>query len=344
MKHLRTDMLAGRQNLACSQCYLEEANGLVSFRKHKNEEIDNIDLPQLLNNTSEDGSLSEFKMQYWDSRFSNICNYKCRMCGPEYSHSWAEEAYRGTGRKDFVVTAHQDDLSVAIKKYGDLSALQEVYFAGGEALFQPEHWQMLDHLDQLGLHNLRITYTTNLSRLSFGKYDLEKYLQRFTNVLFIVSLDACGPLLEYIRSGSSWATTQQNIKTVSAYSNAKIKFNIVITIYNILHLTDVIEYTLANSSVNEEIDLTVAHGPADQNITNLPPELKLLARSRLETSKHYNLLKDKIDAVINYMEQQPTSNWNRVIAETNKVDAVRNESVIDVVPEFKKYWSHNEKI
>lgn len=341
MRQVRVDMLAGRKNSACNQCYREESIGLTSFRQNKNLDIKNfnIDTDELLSKTDSDGTLHDFKMQYWDSRFSNICNYKCRMCGPHYSHTWAAEAYRGTDRKDYVIQAHDtDDWDSIIAKYGDLSKLKEVYFAGGEALYQAEHWTMLDHLDQLGLHDIRITYTTNLSRLNFGKYQLEEYLKRFTNVLFIVSLDAIGPLLEYIRSGANWSNTQANIKKVLAYSNTKLKFNVVITVYNILHLADAIDFMFDNTTNFAGTDLTIAHNPTDQNITNLPVELKDLARDRLLASSKYELLKNKIDGVINYMYQKPTSTWSAVIATTRRLDQLRNEHILDVVPEFAPYW------
>ena len=85
-------------------------------------------------------------------------------------------------------------------------------------------------------------------------------------------------------------------------------------------------------------DLTIAHNPTDQNITNLPVELKDLARDRLLASSKYELLKNKIDGVINYMYQKPTSTWSAVIATTRRLDQLRNEHILDVVPEFAPYW------
>lgn len=341
MKQLRLDMLEGKRNSACNQCYREEDIGLDSFRKNKNLDIKNfnIDTESLVNNTDATGTVNNFKMQYWDSRFSNICNYKCRMCGPAYSHSWAEESYRGTGRKDFVIQAHDtDNWDDIISKYGDLSELKEVYFAGGEALFQAEHWEMLDHLDQIGLHDIRITYTTNLSRLTFGKKRLEDYLKRFTNVLFIVSLDATGSLLEYIRSGADWETTQKNIKTVLAFPATKLKFNIVVTVYNILHLAELFDFAYNNTTNFLGTDITMSHEPMEMNITNLPTELKDLARDRLLASDKYEILKNKIDGLINYMYQEPVSSWQATILQTQRLDQIRNENILDVVPEFAQYW------
>ena len=339
MRKLRVDMLSGEKNSACAQCYREEEHGLTSFRQNKNADLEGVDIDSLVNLTDNDGTLHNFKMQYCDSRFSNVCNLKCRMCGPEYSHSLAEELYRGTGKKDFVIKAHDtDEWDKIIVKYGDLSALREVYFAGGEALYQKEHWQMLDYLSDINKHNIRITYTTNLSRLSFGSYKIENYLKKFTNVLFIVSLDGTEKLIEYIRFGCSWENIRKNIKTVLSFPNVKLKYNVVITIYNILYLNEILDFAIENTTNFSGIDLTMAHSPPHLNIVNLPTELKDLACNKLLGSQHYPVLKNKIDGVINYMLQEPIVPWNIVINEVNDVDQLRNEHVLDIVPEFKPYW------
>ena len=44
----------------------------------------------MLLDTQEDGGIEEFKMKYMDIRFSNLCNFKCRSCGPGCSQ-WALE-------------------------------------------------------------------------------------------------------------------------------------------------------------------------------------------------------------------------------------------------------------
>jgi sulfatase maturation enzyme AslB (radical SAM superfamily) len=335
MKQVRAEMLANLQPNTCASCYREESHGLNSFRANKNSDIDNIDLAKLMANTDSDGTIHDFKMQYWDSRFSNVCNLKCRMCGPGYSHTWAEEV----GLRPFVIKANGDSSwQESIKRYGDLSLLREVYFAGGEALFQEEHWRMLDHLDKLGMNDITITYTTNLTKLGYGKYKIEDYLKNFTNVLFIVSLDGTGQLLEYIRSGSKWDDICKNIEFVQQFSGVKLKFNVVITIYNILHLSEIIDFAYNATRNQEKMDLTVAHGPSEMNIVNLPPALKAIAIERLRNNKHYATIKSKIEGVISYLGQDPIVEWDKVKSATNKLDSIRNENVLDVVPEFKSYW------
>jgi MoaA/NifB/PqqE/SkfB family radical SAM enzyme len=329
MRQVRKDMLADQQNPACANCYRQESFGIESFRLSKNNNIAESGLDQLLANTDADGTLHNFQIQYWDARFSNICNLKCRMCGPGYSHTWAQEENRKVNGS-YIISAH--DTTVwhdIISKYGDLGKLKEVYFAGGEVFFQQEHWLMLDHLRQLGMQHIRLTYVTNLTRLTMNQYNIEDYLTYFTNVLFVVSMDGVDSVFEYIRSGSNWIKFTNNLETVRKF-NINIRFNIVVTIYNILSLHKVFDFIADNGF--DKYDVTVANSPDYQVIANLPTELKDIATQRLERYP-------RARPVLNFMMQSPITNWSTVIANTNKLDDVRGENVLDVVPEFKPYWN-----
>lgn len=341
MRQVRTEMLQGAEPAACAGCYKEESHGIPSFRSAKNQDIEhlNIDVDQLLENTSADGTLSDFTMQYWDIRFSNICNLKCRMCGPDYSHTWGSDAvamYKHAPKTNYVI--HALDEQTDMLRYGDLSQLKEVYFAGGESLFQQEHWELLDKLIELGLTDIRVTYTTNLTKLQFGQRRLEEYLKHFTNVLFIVSVDATDALGEYIRSGLDWNLLLDNINTIKQFPGVKIKFNCVVTICNALYLKQMLDFAYTHGNVFDPIDLTPCHFPAELSIVNLHPDLKELAELRVLSSKHYNSQQGRINGIISYMYENPNRSWDRVVQYTNKLDALRNESILDVVPEFKQYW------
>jgi MoaA/NifB/PqqE/SkfB family radical SAM enzyme len=343
MREVRRDMLAGRENINCAGCYQEESHGITSFRQNKNLDIEhlNIDVDRLLANTAEDGTLQDFKMQYWDIRFSNICNLKCRQCGPKYSHTWGSDAAalgQTPVQKNYVIHA-QNEKHEGMDIYGDLSELKEVYFAGGEVLFHQEHWDLLDRLVELGLQDIRLTYTTNLTKLNFGTRQLEEYLKQFSNVLFIVSVDAVGGLGSYIRSGLDWPGLVDNIKTVSKFPGVNVKFNCVVSVYNILYLKPMLDFAYEHGNAYSPIDLTLCHHPADINIRNLPAEIKELAELRLLSSKHYPQQQERIDGIISYMYEPPASSWALTRKFTNQLDRLRNENILDVVPEFKQYWT-----
>jgi sulfatase maturation enzyme AslB (radical SAM superfamily) len=336
MSQVRAEMLENKKPLACVNCYRQEQHGLESFRQSKNSDTNGIDINRLVANTDSSGTLHDFKMQYWDVRFSNVCNLKCRMCGPGYSHSWAQELGQKTNGS-YVIQSHAEDEAwdTTITRYGDLTKLREVYFAGGEVFFQPEHWSMLEHLKALGKKDVMLTYVTNLTRLSMGSNRIEDYLAYFTNVLFILSMDGTGSVFEYIRSGSNWDKFVQNLQVIKQF-NVNIRLNIVITVYNILTLDKIFDFMQAQGI--DKFDLTVANEPLNLNITNMPQELKQLAMDRLTSHSLYPTYKNRIDSVISYMFQTPVATWQQVIAETNRLDLIRNEKVLEIIPEFTDYW------
>ena len=58
--------------------------------------------------THKDGHVDEMKMRYFDIRFSNICNFKCRSCGSEFSSQWALEDKK-SWKPDGPVVIHVDN-------------------------------------------------------------------------------------------------------------------------------------------------------------------------------------------------------------------------------------------
>ena len=90
MKQLRLDMLNGKKNKICDFCYKHEDSGPHSFRNYSKEMFaDRFD--DTVPTTLEDGTVPDFNMHYFDIRFSNICNFKCRTCGSEFSSQWGAE-------------------------------------------------------------------------------------------------------------------------------------------------------------------------------------------------------------------------------------------------------------
>ena len=90
MKSIRKDMLEGKQHHSCRKCYQQEKNTLDSTRTSSNRNFEHL-IPNVTDNTSADGHNDDFKLLYWDFRFSNLCNMKCRMCGSFLSSKWWED-------------------------------------------------------------------------------------------------------------------------------------------------------------------------------------------------------------------------------------------------------------
>ena len=88
---VRKNMLEGRKMPQyCSPCYDREAGAINQTERQRfNREFANTF--DLVPTTLSDGTLDTLKLKYLDIRFNNLCNLKCRTCGPDWSTSWANE-------------------------------------------------------------------------------------------------------------------------------------------------------------------------------------------------------------------------------------------------------------
>lgn len=90
IRRFRKNMLKGKPDERCKVCYQKEKNGFQSLRNVTN--TDYAHKVNLVNTTQKDGSLPGVKPVYIDIRFSNVCNFKCRICGPWSSSQWHNDA------------------------------------------------------------------------------------------------------------------------------------------------------------------------------------------------------------------------------------------------------------
>ena len=338
-KQLRKNMLEGKESVECTNCYKAEQYGVESFRQNKNQTLDwMISMDEINEMTNPDGSLNQFKMRYWDNRFSNVCNLACRMCSPEYSHTIAKEEDR-TFQDSYIVKAQDsDDWDQIIKKYGPFDEIFDIYFAGGEVLFQKEHWQMLDHLIHIRKTDVMIMYVTNLTKLDYNNYKLLDYLPKFRDVTFTVSMDATGDLLEYIRWGSNWDQIVKNLNALQELPNVHVRVNHVCMWYNVMALPETLDFLYGNGYLTQpqEIDLPVVHDQV-HHVGALPEDLKLVAIDKIKHSTYYvnGLLRDKLDAVCNAMM---TVEYPLPVEHNEIIDKRRGCSIVDVLPEIEPYY------
>ena len=165
-------------------------------------------------NTEWDGYTSMQPVS-WDYRFSNLCNFKCRMCGPMLSSSWETEA-RKQGKiepwmekpvkrsiEQFQTDTVEQEFAQAVEEH----RVEEVYWVGGEPLMYEQHWKYMQRIIELGDGpGLYARYNTNLSRVQYKGIDL------YTDILASVrdwqicaSLDGPGEVGEYIRTGLNYS-------------------------------------------------------------------------------------------------------------------------------------------
>ena len=248
-KTMRRNMLSGDRCTQCKACYRDEDAGNSSFRKHSNEQFAKY-IEDAVNNTNADGTVDDFKLRYLDVRWSNICNFKCRSCGPLYSSSWAQEH----GKKNvftFAGGANNDALYEQFLPHFD--TVEEFYFAGGEPLLTDKHYDILEYLIDHGRTDVKLRYNSNMSVLKYKNKNVLDMWKQFSNVYIGASLDSWGSRAEYIRHGTDWSTIESNLRKIREQApHIHLQTNTVVSILNIKTLTEFVDYMLASGMIDAD--------------------------------------------------------------------------------------------
>lgn len=344
MRQLRLDMLAGRKNEACTFCYKHEQSSPYSFRKYSIEKFAHK-YDELVPYTNADGSLDKFTMAYFDVRFSNICNFKCRTCGSEFSSKWAQEhKEHDAPPPGFRVIQHADASGSLLDQVVEqINNIELAYFAGGEPLITDEHYVILEEMIANGsCKNITLRYNTNMSNFKYKKYDVLDMWSNFKAVEVSSSLDHYGAKAEYIRHGTDWKTVESNLRKIRNVDYINYQFNCVLSNLNYVTLADFFEYMIDNDLLRKHDYISIYHllNPSFYSAQNLPQELKDKGNTRLQNL--IDQIKDEywcVQHIENAMQFANSANiWNdhgeEFIHNTVRRDKIRNEDFTAVFPEL----------
>ena len=216
IRNIRMQMLRNEVPDACVVCdkrllnqdvYRDYFNHLFA---HKYEDV--------IAHTDWDG-YTTMKPVSWDYRFSNLCNFKCRMCGPMLSSSWETEArkenkiepWMSKPVKQAIETFQADVVEQEFSDAVEQHRIEEVYWVGGEPLMYEQHWRYMQRIVELGDGpNLYARYNTNLSRIEYKGVNLYKdILAHVRDWQICASLDGTGAVGEYIRTGLDYVQWEE---------------------------------------------------------------------------------------------------------------------------------------
>lgn len=343
MKQLRLNMLSETPSKICEFCYLHEQAGPHSFRNYSKDNFSKY-FDELVPNTGDDGSISEFKMRYFDIRFSNICNFKCRTCGSEFSSQWAKENRRydkslpilwqsGHGKDDLLeeILTHVDHMDLA-------------YFAGGEPLITEEHYILLEEMIRKGKTDVVLRYNTNASNLKFKDYDVLSMWKHFKHIELSCSIDHYGSRAEYIRHGTDWAQVESNLKLFRKLDYVDFQINTVLSIFNFPTLHQFYEYMIDKDLIKASDwyhSLYLAVNPPHYSSMNLPSKIKKRARNKHSRFINYcegTLLERLIKDAVKFTNEKDTWSEHKETfwMHTNSIDSIRGECFTKVFPELRE--------
>lgn len=377
MKIIRSNMLTGKWSEECGRCRSEEENGLNSRRQYEQQNWPNFTLQKAQEQTDLDGSIDveETPVEYYDLRFGNFCNLKCRMCGPTDSDAWYDDWIKLTGKNTFKDTSGEVEIKMVGNKlcasefdwpshepfWEQLEAnahnIKHVYFAGGEPMLIERHYDFLERCIENGsAKNMIVEYNTNMSTLPSR---VLKLWESFKQVRVGASVDGMGAVLEYQRHPAKWNKTLKNLHLLdNTPSNIMGWLAFTVTAYNVNHMIDFMKWKLSESNF-KKINFTqkrpiitnhVAHHPKHLNIRVLPDEMKIQIVRRFEDFMIWchqqdfpenTLIKAQeiTNSTIKYMQSESyyDTHWNEFLSYTKNLDKIRNENLLDIEPMFQEY-------
>ena len=373
---LRKDFLDGVKPTACQRCWREEATGADSMRtrfnekysKHRNAQGEIHDyFPDIIARGNDDGSVDkEINLATVDIIFNNLCNFKCRSCGPTLSSSIAVEeqkliemGYGLTPQENLLTNSNIDhDLDFLVDRSDEFT---EIHFSGGEPMMQKEHYEFLQLLIEKGKTSTTIRYNTNLSVYTLKDHNAFELLQNFDSVFIVGSVDAMGAQGEYIRNGFDWERSLDWIKTCKEYlPRADYGISAVYSLLNSLSAVDLHRYIceteLFKTHRGETFGfyLNKLHNPSYLRTTVLPQEIKSQVNEKV--LKHIEWLTHNCDNDV--MTANAIGHWTDAIKmmnsedethlipdfyyKTRLLDGIRSDNFEKTFPELHEYMRHHD--
>ena len=344
LKQMRVNMLNNKPCKECTKCYEQEKSNLFSMRESSNKNFGH--LVKLVDDTKPDGTQEDFKLRYYDIRFSNLCNFACRTCGSIFSSNWFkdEKAAGWDPQHPMVMYAGKDEHDMWEQMQEHIPHLEQIYWAGGEPLIMKEHWKVLDELVKRKMFHVRLIYNTNFSELKFKGRDVLEMWKLFDCVSVGASLDGNYERGEYIRKGQNWKETVENReRMLKICPNVDFYVSSTVSMMNVLHITDFhkewVELGLLRPM---DWNINILQHPFRYRVDVLPQHLKEQAKAKLE--EHIKWL-EPLDTlsratsgykgIINFMMQQDgTNQLSEFFRNNNTIDRVRNEDFFKVFPEL----------
>jgi len=302
----------------CSSCWNEEKAGKQSKRIRDNERwgIDNFSpnsLPVVL-----------------DVSMDNLCNLRCRICGPENSSQWAAEEAKRLGDKMpklFKVSSQWQEL------YEFSDSIQHIDFSGGEPFYIDSHWLLLEQLVSQGRsQDISLHYNTNGTIFPSQYIDL---LNKFKSVDIQVSTDGLEQKFEYLRHPADW---NEHISNLDLFKQQSWKLGVCFSL-SVFNINDVFETYEFYKSKNISFYLNIVHG--DHSVQIIPRDIRNQLIRKLESQTSKTDQKDweeQRSVIIGYLNSpyDLSWKWQTFWQATYLRDQIREQNYPEIFPDTWK--------
>ena len=256
MKNVRLNLLAGNEIPQCQTCNHKLLNSNV-YRQHFNR-FYNSQIDEAFDTTDDTGATT-MKVSSYDYRFSNLCNFTCRMCGDMLSSSWVTENKKHGRAEEYNTEKlwERKDIKEQLQKFHDQAVvkefleavenktIKEFYWCGGEPLMWKIHWEAMQRVVDLGYANsVYARYNSNMSRINFFNLNLfDDILSKFNDWQINASIDGTGEIGEYIRTGLDYDKWLENMRYAKKFvkNPRQLQLDLTVTFPGLFDLDNMYE-------------------------------------------------------------------------------------------------------
>lgn len=337
-EQIKKDMLLGNTISGCEDCYHTEELGYPSMRQNLNRDY------KIVKTDLADKILKYFKYDQLDypSRLelhiSNICNLKCLTCQPEDSSAFLTETSKirniPISNLDYQLT--EDKISNLLTDITERN-IDILDLRGGESMMIPKIKNILLEKNVNNIRELRIQTNGTVYDDTWGEI-----FSKFKNVEVHLSIDAFDEDNHYIRYPADWSLIESTVTKLKKIPNVNLCLNTVVSNLNLSVLPKLFDWAIENSI---SVHLTTLFYPEIYRYTNLPQQL--LTESLNNISKYLEKFKeehilDQITALVNHDTSDLTL-WDNFCNEVSERDNYRNNSIFNILPKLKEYWTDAKK-
>lgn len=310
---IKHDMRARQAGAGCDACYKLEADknsfDIISDRVFYLKELKDVNANLY--------DTDNFRLHQIDIRWSNVCNFACVYCGPEYSSRIATEL-------NVAIQQPSMERIAELKNYvfENASQLKHVYLAGGEPLLMKENLELLELLRTQN-PNVNLRVNTNLSKVDTRVFET---ICKFPNVHWTISVESIENEYEYIRYGGSWRDFTDNLTTIQQLDH-KISFNMLHFILNYKSIFDCITFLQTKGFHNNSFIVGALAQPNYLDIRHLPKSMLDSVEQELANwinQKPGFLLENGLRNMLQYIKTPMEKNIDYCLTEIAGIDQRRN--------------------
>ena len=239
MKDIRQQMMDGKKPSACSRCWKDESNSVLSKRQGVNE----FYIMSHRSGETEDGGfdydvdemVKNPQIRSLDLKFNNKCNLHCLMCSSGSSDMWVPLDKKMNNYLALQNVTEEQDLDLYMpdshfypvfepEKFPEslfeeikslVPQLQEIQITGGEPFINVHFIELLKYIIDTGhAEHISLEVTTNGTKFVTEVMEL---LTHFRHIRMLISVDGTNETYDYIRAPYSYDLLLKRLKVLDEY-------------------------------------------------------------------------------------------------------------------------------